>query len=153
MQTFSPADRARGLLLGAMVASLLCAATTCDSPVRFEVRGDLKSGVAFRVYDAQKEDRQVQADQVVVGELHGDEIWRLEGHAAIRELWYGKPIEGLTSTLEPHPLERGKSYYIVVQGGDRWRGGYYGSFAFAVDIEGRVGPAPLKVGEVGSLEE
>jgi len=127
--------------------SLLCVATTCDVPVRFEVRGDIESGVTFRVFDLGSEGRLVPVEEVVVGELYGDEVWRLQGRAAIREFSYGQPIEGLVAQIGPGPLERGKSYYVVVSGGQRWRRGHYGTSTFAVDQQGRITAAPLDMQE------
>jgi hypothetical protein len=123
----------------AISASLLCLATTCDEPVRIDVSGDLETAVVFRTFVGDKDPR-VHADEVVVGELYGDEIWRLEGSALVRELVYGAPVDGMTSKVGPQPLERGKDYYVVVKGGVRSRGGHYGTASFSVGKDGHVGP-------------
>lgn len=125
-------------------ASLLCLATTCDEPVRIDVSGDLETAVVFRAFEGRDEDPRVRTDEVVVGELYGDEIWRLEGSALVRELVYGTPVDGMTSIVGPRPLERGKNYYVVVKGGAR--GGHYGTASFSVGKDGRVGPAaPVEI--------
>jgi hypothetical protein len=138
-------DKTRRSLANAVLVSLLCVATTCDSPVRVDVGGDIESGVTFRVFDLANGGRLVPVEELVVGELYGDDVWRLQGRATMREFAYGQPIEGLIAQLGPRPLERGKTYYVVVSGGQRWRRGHYGTYTFTLDQHGRVTAAPLDV--------
>lgn len=133
----------------AIAAALSCLAATCYTgarPLRFVPSPDLDSGPTFLVFDAVDGDFPVEAAKIAVGELHGDEIWRLEGRATVRSIVYGQAVEGLSETLPPRPLERGKAYYILVEGPAIWVGGHYGTYSFLVGEDGRISPAPLRFG-------
>lgn len=118
--------------------SLLCVATTCHAPVKFEIRGALRSGVVFGITDLTDENREVVVSEVIVGELDGEEVWHVNGRAETREFTYGEAVRGLTPTVGPKPLRPGARYYVVLRGESGWRREAWGTCQFTIDREGRL---------------
>ena len=119
-----------------------CVATTCYAPIGFDLRGDLESGVVFRIADSTGSKERVTVEEVVFGEVAGLEVWRLEGHASVEEVVYGEPQPGLLVKVEPAPLQPERAYYIVVRGDASWGRQAWGTCSFAIDGGGRVQPEP-----------
>lgn len=58
--------------------------------------------------------------ELVVGEVGGDEFWRLRGRATVARIVYGQAPTGLVADLGPTPLRPHKTYYILVRGEAGW---------------------------------
>lgn len=115
---------------------LLCVATTCHAPVKFDIRGALNSGVVFGITDLTDENRVVVVDEVIVGEVDGEEVWHVSGRAETREIAYGQAVAGLAPTVGPKPLRPNARYYVVLRGESGWRREAWGTCQFAIDRDG-----------------
>lgn len=128
--------------LAVLAVSAACLATTCHAPVGFEIRGDLESGVVFGIADLTSDNGNVVVEEVVVGQVAGDEFWRVEGHAKLERLVYGEPLQGLSIKAGPVPLQPDHAYYVIVKGDAAWGREAWGRCTFFLDQAGRVQTEP-----------
>ena len=125
-----------------LVVAAGCLATTCQAPVGFEIRGDLESGVVFGIADLTSNDAMVLVEEIVVGRVAGEELWRVQGHAKLQRLVYGESLQGLAVKLGPVPLQPDHAYYVIVKGDSAWGREAWGRCTFFLDPAGRVQTEP-----------
>jgi hypothetical protein len=128
--------------LAVLAVAVGCMATTCHAPVGFEIRGDLESGVVFGIADLTSGNGKVAVEEVVVGQVAGEEFWRLEGHAELERLVYGEPPAGLTVKAGPLQLKPDHAYYVVVIGDAGWGREAKGTCTFTLNQAGHVQTEP-----------
>jgi hypothetical protein len=133
-------DLYRRLAVLAVAAS--CLATTCHAPVGFEIRGDLESGVVFGIADLTADNGKVVVEEIVVGQVAGEEFWRVKGHAKLERLVYGESLQGLAVDAGPVPLQPDHAYYVIVKGDSGWGREAWGRCTFFLDQAGRVQTEP-----------
>lgn len=128
--------------LAVLAVAASCLATTCHAPVGFEIRGDLESGVVFGIADLTSDNGKVGVEEVVVGQVAGEEFWRVQGHAKLERLVYGESLQGLAVKAGPVPLQPDHAYYVIVKGDAAWGREAWGRCTFFLDQAGRVQTEP-----------
>jgi hypothetical protein len=123
-----------------ILIALPCLGMVCGAHAKFQISGDLGSGVVFALSDLPPKGRRLAVKELVIAEVNSDELfWRLRGDATVTRVVYGQAPTGLVADLGPIPLRSGKTYYIVVRGEAGWLGqNLWGTCEFTVDASGRI---------------
>jgi hypothetical protein len=124
-----------------VLVAMPCLAMVCGAFAKFQISGDVDSGVVFALSDLPPKGRRLTVKELVIGEPNGAEVWRLRGRATVARIVYGQAPAGLAAELGPTPLRANTTYYIVVRGEAGWLGqNLWGTCNFTVDSSGRVQP-------------
>lgn len=123
-----------------VLVAIPCLAMMCGALAKFQISGDLNSGVVFALSDLPPKGRTLAVKELVVGEVGGDEFWHLRGRAIVARIVYGQAPTGLVADLGPTPLRADKTYYILVRGDAGWGQGFRGTCRFTIDTSARVSP-------------
>jgi len=122
-------------------------ATTCGVSIQCEVSGSIPDGVSIRVEVPYAKKPPLTVHRIAIGELHGDEVWVLEGKSRLLDgLTYGESVPGLKAKVGPHPLKPDTRYYVSISGETaRWPAQTgYGTCTFGTRSGKVFSPVPIE---------